>query len=72
MTMVRILRDFKPILDLDLYGEQLPEERITGSKIYLNLFARSTYTRVYMVVLKKYYKDTDTTETHQNYKHSAI
>ena len=31
MTMIRILRDFKPILDLDLYGEPMPEERITGS-----------------------------------------
>jgi len=29
-TMIPILRDFKPILDLDLYGEHLPEERITG------------------------------------------
>jgi len=27
-----ILRDFKPILDL--YSEHMPEERITGSKIY--------------------------------------
>ena len=35
-TLFAILRDFKPILDLDfcdLYGEQMPEERITGPKI---------------------------------------
>jgi len=32
-TMIPILRDFKPILDLDLYGEDMPEERLTGSKI---------------------------------------
>ena len=51
-TMIPILRDFKPILDLDfcdLYGEQMPEERITGSKIGLDLSAGSTYTRVYTV-----------------------
>jgi len=41
-TMIRILRDFKPILDLDLYTEHMPEERITGSKIDLDLSA-STY-----------------------------
>ena len=35
--------DFKPILDFNLYGEHMPEERITGSKIYLNL----SYTRVH-------------------------
>ena len=49
-TMIPILRDFKPILDLDLYGEHMPEERIIGSKIDLDLSARSTYTRVYTVV----------------------
>ena len=48
-TIIRILRDFKPILDLDLYSEHMPEERITGSKIDLDLSAGSTYTRVYMV-----------------------
>ena len=36
-TMIRILRDFKPILNLYLYGEHMPEERITGSKIDLDL-----------------------------------
>jgi len=29
-TMIPILRDFKPIVDLDLYSEHMPEERITG------------------------------------------
>jgi len=48
-TMISILRDFKPILDLDLYGEHMPEERMTGSKIDLDLSARLTYTWVYMV-----------------------
>ena len=48
-TMIRILRYFKPILDLDLYSEHMPEERITGSKIDRNLSAGSTYTRVYTV-----------------------
>ena len=42
-TMIRILRDFKPILNLDLYGEHISEERITGSKIDLDLSAGSTY-----------------------------
>jgi len=49
-TVIQILRDFKPILDLDLYGEHMPEERITGSKIDHDLSARSTYTRVYTVL----------------------
>jgi len=43
--MIRILRDFKPILDLDLYSEH----RITGSKIDLDLSARSTYTPIYTI-----------------------
>jgi len=30
--------DFEPILDLDLYDEHMPEEIITGSKIYLHLY----------------------------------
>ena len=51
--MIRILRDFKPILDLDLYGEHMLEERITGSKIDLDLFAGSSYTRVYTVITHK-------------------
>jgi len=38
-TMLRILREFRPILDHDLYSEHIPEERITGSKIHLNLSA---------------------------------
>jgi len=42
MTMIQILRDFKPILDLDLYDEHMPEERITKSKTDLDLSARST------------------------------
>jgi len=37
------------MLDLDLYGEHMPEERIIGSKIDLDLSAGSTYTRVYTV-----------------------
>jgi len=41
-TMIPILRDFKPILDLDLYGEHMPEEKSTGSKIGLDL-----YTNIY-------------------------
>ena len=45
--MIQILGDFKPILHLDLYGEHMPEEGITGSKIDLNLSAGSTYKRVY-------------------------
>jgi len=49
-TTIRILRDFKPILDLDLYGEHMPEERITGSKVDLDL---SYYTRVHMVHTSK-------------------
>jgi len=48
-TMIRILKDFKPILGLNLYGELKPKERITGSKIDLNLSAGSTYMPVYMV-----------------------
>jgi len=51
MTMIWILEDFKPIIDLDLYGEHMAEERITGSKIDLDLSARSTYTWVYMVII---------------------
>ena len=51
MTMIQILRDFKPILDLDLYSEHMAEERITGSKIDLDLSAGSTYTRVYTVYI---------------------
>jgi len=42
--------DFKPIPDLDLYSEHMPENRITGSKSYLDLSARSTYTRVYTYI----------------------
>jgi len=41
--MTLILRDFKPILDLNLYSEHMPEERIKGSKIGLDLSAGSTY-----------------------------
>ena len=37
------------VIDLDLYGEHRPEERITGSKTDHNLSAGSTYTRVYTV-----------------------
>ena len=48
MTMIRILRDFKPILYLNLYSEHMPEERITGSKIDLDLSARvDLYTFIY-------------------------
>ena len=49
-TMIWILRDFKPILNLDLYGEHTPKEIITGSKIDLDLSAGLTYTRVYTVI----------------------
>jgi len=38
------------VINLDLYGEQRPQERITGSKTDLDLSVRSTYTRVYTVV----------------------
>jgi len=48
-TIIKILRDFKPILDLDLYGEHVPEERITGSKIDLDLSAGSTCMQVYII-----------------------
>ena len=37
------------MLNLDLYSEHMPEERITGSKIDLDLSAGSTYTQVYTV-----------------------
>jgi len=30
-TMIQILRDFKPVLDLNSYGEHMPEERITST-----------------------------------------
>jgi len=33
----------QPILNLDLYGEHMPEEIITGSKSDLDLSAGSTY-----------------------------
>jgi hypothetical protein len=39
------------VIDLDLYGENRSEERITKSKTDLDLSARSTYTRVYTVVI---------------------
>jgi len=48
-TMIRILRDFQPILDLDLYGERTHEKTLTGSKTGFKLSAGSTYTRVYTV-----------------------
>ena len=41
--MILILRDFKPILELNLYSEHIPEERITGLKIDLDLSAVLTY-----------------------------
>ena len=47
---VREYLKLKPILDLDLYGEPMPEERITGSKSDLDLSAELTYTRAYTVV----------------------
>jgi len=37
------------MLNLDLYSEHMPGERITGSKIDLSLSAGSTYTQVYTV-----------------------
>ena len=43
-TMIRILRDFKPLLNLDLNGEHMPEERIAGSQTDLDLSAGCTYT----------------------------
>ena len=49
------MRDFKSILDLDLYNEHIPKERITGSKINLDLSAGSTYIQVYMVRQTKLY-----------------
>ena len=39
------------VIDLDLYGENRSEERITKSKTDIDLSARSTYTRVYTVVI---------------------
>ena len=41
------------LIDLNLYGEHRPEERITGSKTDLDLSAGSTYMRVYMVPAKR-------------------
>ena len=43
------IANLKSILDLDLYGEPMPEERITGPKNDLNLSAGSTYTQLYKV-----------------------
>ena len=40
------------VIDLDLYGEHRPQERITGSKTDHDLSAGSTYTRVYRVTLR--------------------
>jgi len=48
-TIIKILRDFKPILDVDLYSEHTPKETITGSKIDLDLSAGLIYRRVYTV-----------------------
>jgi len=47
--MIWILRDFKLLLDLNLYGEHMPEERITESKIDLDLSAGLTdlYASIY-------------------------
>ena len=42
--------DFNPIKPiLQKYDEQMPEERIKGSKIDLNLSARATNTRVFTI-----------------------
>ena len=49
-TVIWILRDFKPITDLNLNGENMPEERITGSKIDLDLSA-SIYSRLQEIFL---------------------
>ena len=49
-TVIQIFKDFKPILDL--YSEHMPGERITVSKIVLDLSAGSTYTRVVYMVVK--------------------
>ena len=38
-------------VNLDLYDEHVPEERITVSKIDLDLSAKSTYTWVYTVII---------------------
>jgi len=46
--MILILRDFKPLFDLVLYSEHMPDERITWSKIGLNTYT-PIYTRVYTV-----------------------
>jgi len=53
-TMIRFLRDLKPILDLDLYSEHMAKERITGSKIDHNFSAQLTYTRVYTVPVRQH------------------
>ena len=70
-TMIRILRDFKPILDLDLYTEHMPEERITGSKIDLDLSA-STYIWVYMVVLGEWTIWAEANTVENSYSFSTI
>ena len=44
--MTTIVRDFEPILDLDLYGEHMPKERTTGSKIDL-ICQVDLYTSIY-------------------------
>jgi len=42
------MRSYLPVLDLDLYNEHMPEERITGSKLtqvdlYVSIYG-NTYT----------------------------
>jgi len=47
-TTIQILRDFKPIFELDLYGEHILRKELRGQKL-TDLSAGSTYTRVYRV-----------------------
>ena len=65
IRMIPILRDFNHFIDkkhfknwqvitlevnLDLYGRHMPEERIPGTNIDLDLFAVLTNMRVFMVL----------------------
>ena len=46
--MIRFLRDFKPILDLDLYSDHMPKERITWSKIEGRLINCTVEQQIYL------------------------
>ena len=54
LRRIQILRDFKPIFDLDLHGENISEERITGSKIDLSIYSKyicKTYHHYFIITV---------------------